>query len=237
MDILFVNESTALSDADAWNIAWACDYQARFHYGRSGWRSDVRCSFLPGGGQAKIPAGASVLHLIDTLDVAAALGYHDEDGAEVAYARVGVKTTQQDGGQVSEVCSHEVLELATDPHVNDSCPTADLKRLYAKEVGDPVQGHAYDVGAPEMRPTGVVVADFTLPNYYDPKTAADAPTSFRGSIKGPFALSPQGYFSYVDLTNLAAGWQQTVGGEYKGRPPAEHDDRFIQRLGAVASSP
>jgi hypothetical protein len=230
MNVYLVNESTVLSDTDAFNIAWACSYQAEYHYGRAGWRPDVRCYFLPGGGQAKIPAGGSVLHLLDTADVAGALGYHDEDGNEVPYARVFVKTTQADGQHVSEVASHELLELATDPHLNLTAPTSDLKRLYAVEVGDPVQGNGYDVGAPEGRTTGIVVADFTLPGYYDPNTAAGASTSFRGSIHGPFALAAQGYYSFIDLTNVAGGWQQQVGAEHVGPVAPDRDDRLTQRV-------
>lgn len=231
MDVFLVNESTALSDMQAFEVAWACDYQARYHYGRSGWRSDVRCYFVPGGGAARIPAGGIVLHMLDTADQPGALGYHDEDGNEVAYARVFVKTALDDGQQPSEVASHELLELVTDPHVNMTAPTADLKWLYAVEVGDPVQGNGYDVGMPEGRATGVIVADFTLQAYYDPTTHPDEPTSFRGSIKGPFALAPQGYYGYVDLTNVAAGWQQKLGAERTAAPPPDRDDRFGRRVG------
>jgi hypothetical protein len=70
VDIYFVNESTKFSDQEAWQAAWACDYQARYHFGRSGWRSDIRCSFLPGGAKAKIPVGGAIMHLLDTADVA-----------------------------------------------------------------------------------------------------------------------------------------------------------------------
>lgn len=227
MDIYAVNEATALADTDAWRIAWAVDYQCRFHYGRSGWRPDVRCLFLPGGAAAKIPVGGAALHFLDTADQQGALGYHDEDGNELPYARVFVKTTLADGGEVSEVASHEALELATDPHVNLTAPTGDLKRLYAVEVGDPVQGNAYDVGAPEGRTTGLAVCDFTLPSYYDPSTHPDQPTSFRSSVKGPFALAPKGYYGFVDLTNVAQGWQSQLGAEHVG--PIGPDDRFIRR--------
>lgn len=226
MNIYFVNESS-LTDLEAWRIAWACDYQARFHYGRSGWRSDVRCSFIPGGASATIPAGGAVMHLLDTADQPGALGYHDEDGNEIAYGRVFVQTTQQAGEQVSEVAAHETLELATDPHINLTAPTGDLKRLYAVEVGDPVQGNGYDLGAPEGRQVGITVCDFTLPSYYDPNTQANRPTSFRGSVKGPFALAAQGYYSFIDLTDVAAGWRQQVGQERTR--PVPPDDRLDRR--------
>jgi hypothetical protein len=227
-DVYVVNESTALNDTDAWSLSWALDYQSRFHFGRAGWRSDIRVSYVPGGGSAKIPAGGWILHLLDTADVQGALGYHDEDGNEVPYGRVFVKTSQSDQQQPSEVASHELLELAVDPHVNDSCLTGDGKRLYAKEVGDPCQGNGYDVGDPEGRKTGVVVADFALPEWFDPNTKATAPTTFRGSLKGPFSLGSQGYVSFIDMANSSAGWTQQVGQEHKG-PIADPDDRLRRR--------
>lgn len=226
MDIYFIN-SSSLSETDAFNIAWVCDYQARFHFGRSGWRSDVRCHYMPGRGNAVIPAGASVMHLLDTSDQPGALGYHDQDGNEVPYGRVFVVTSQQDGDAVSEVASHEVLELAVDPLINDSCLTGDQSKLVAKEVGDPCQGNGYQIGK-------MTVADFVLPNYFDPSTAADAATDYRGALKGPFVVGPQGYQSFIDMKNLSAGWQQKVGSELTSAP-VDPDDRTRRRVGAVGS--
>lgn len=231
MNVFLVNESTVLTEAQAFNTAWALNYQATYHFGRSGWRSDVRCFYAPGGASAKIPVGTSILHLLDTSDQPGALGYHDEDGNEVPYARVFVKTIGVAG--VPEVASHELCELAADPNVNLCALTGDQKRLYAVEVGDPVQGNPYDVGAPQGRTTGIKVADFTLPSYYDPRTQPGAKTSFRGSVSGPFSIAPQGYYSYLDLTNVAAGWQQSWGAARSSAPPAEHDDRLEQRLSTL----
>lgn len=226
--VVVVNESSLLDDKQAWNIAWALWYQARFQFGPA-WGLDAWVTYSPGGAQAKVPAGASVLHLLDTADQPGALGYHDEDGNEVAYARVFVKTTRDDGQQESEVASHELCELLADKHVNLSALTGDGKRLYAVEVGDPCQGNPYDVGEPEGRKTGVVVADFVLPSYFDPHTPASQPTDYRGALKGPFALGPQGYVSYIDTTKFAAGWQQQVGREHKGPVTPDRDDRLGQR--------
>jgi hypothetical protein len=225
--VYVVNESTLLNDTQAWSLSWALDYQARFHFGRSGWRSDARVMFVPGGANAKIPAGGWILHLLDTADVQGALGYHDEDNKEVPYGRVFVKTSQQDGQQPSEVASHELLEMLVDEHVNDSCLTGDSKRLYAKEVGDPCQGNGYDVGAPESRVTGVIVADFALPNWFDGNTKPDQPTTYRGSLKGPFTLGSQGYVSFIDMTNPQQGWQQSLG--HAATPRTDPDDRLVRR--------
>jgi hypothetical protein len=226
MDVYLVNESTTMSETDAWRMAWAIDHQARYQFGRSGWRPDVRCTFLPGGGAAKVPVGGSILHLLDTADVQGALGYHDEDGNEVPYAKVFVKTAQDAGDPVSEVASHELLELAVDPHCNLSALTGDGKRLYALEVGDPVQGTAYDVGAPEGRTTGIIVANFALPAFFDPSTKA-AKVDFRGALSAPFTLTKQGYMSYVDMANASPGWQQEFGQERTAAPTwaYRHDQR------------
>lgn len=213
-DIIFVNESTLLTDVQAYNIAWACDWQARFQFGRSGWRGDVRCYYIPGGpANARIPVGSKIIHFLDTADQAGALGYHDEAGNEVAYGRVFVKTARDNGDTESEVASHETMEMAGDPNINLSCLSGDGTRLFALEVADACQGNGYDVGAPEGRTLGIVVADFLLPSYFDPNTHPDAVTDFRGALKGPFALGPQGYYSYVDMTDPSKGWQQVVGHE------------------------
>lgn len=226
--IVAVNESTVLGDKECFNIAWACDYQLHYHFGRSGWRSDVSCQYRPGGVKAVIPAGASILHLLDTSDQPGALGYHDEDGNEVPYVRAFAKTTQDDGESVSAMCSHECTELAADPHVNLSALTGDMKHLYALEVGDPVQGSDYDVGAPQGKALGVQVANFALPAYFDPNTTSER-VDFRGVLTKPFTIAPRGYMSYIDTSNFTAGWQQHMGAE-RTEPVTDKDDRVARRV-------
>lgn len=206
-----VDESTILTEQEAWEISWGLNYQAQFHFGRSGWRSDVYCIYVPKNVSPKIKPGSIVIHLTDSIDVQGALGYHDEDGNEVPYAKVGIKECQADNDPVSEVASHELLELAVDPHVNDVCISTDGTKLWAKEVGDPCQGNGYDVGINEGHVTGCIVADFVLPSFFDPNTPSTAKTTYRGSLSGSFQCGPQGYYSYVDLNNINAGWQETFG--------------------------
>lgn len=226
--VYLVNESSVLAPAQAWNIAWALDYQGTYHYGRSGWRSDVRCVYALGGANARIPAGGAILHALDTSDQQGALGYHDEDGNEVPYGRFFVKTALADGQQPSEVASHEFLELLTDEHVNLTALTGDQSKLYALEVGDPVQGTGYDVGEPEGRVTGIRVANFVLPPYFDPNTKAEQ-VDFRGVLKAPFTVGAQGYVSYLDLSNPSAGWQQQVGADRTAPVTPDRDDRLGRR--------
>jgi hypothetical protein len=226
MNVYLINESTVISDADAANIAGALDAQAQHDFGTSGWRPDVCCAFLAGGANAVIPAGGFLLHLLDTSDQSGALGYHDEDGNEVCYAKIFAKTAQEAGDAVSEVASHELLELAVDPHCNLSALTGDGSKLYALEVGDPVQGTGYPIGS-------LTVANFVLPAYFDPNTKSEK-LDFRGVLKAPFTLTPGGYASYVDLTNVSKGWQQQFGQERSEAPTwaYRHGQRQIQFPGA-----
>src|SRR5215831_19305288 len=175
LTIYAINETTTLEEKDVFNICWAVNHQLVYHYGPS-WRSDVRLVYVPKAIGAPDPPrlhGKAVLHFLDTSDQQGALGYHDQDGNEVPSAKVFVKDAVEGGDVPSEVASHEALELATDPHVNLSALTGDGSRLYALEVGDPVQGTGYDVGQPAVgvgTPTGITVANFALPSYFDPTT-------------------------------------------------------------------
>lgn len=223
--VVVFNESTVLLEKDAFNLAWALDYQSRFQFGPL-WRIDARVILMPKG--ARVPAGAWILHLLDSADQVGALGYHDEDGAAVPYARVFCKTAAENGGSASETASHELCEMLVDPHVCLSAARLP-DRLFGLEVSDSCQGNPYDVGEPYGRKTGVIVADFCLPNWFDPRTPASEKTSYRGATSGPFTVAPQGYVGYLDLQNLAAGWQQKFGAQYKGPPPVDLDGRVARR--------
>lgn len=225
--IYFVNESS-LSERDARRVAGACDYQARAHF-QPAWNIGVSCAYAGPASTAVIPKGSAIMHLLDTADQPGALGYHDEDGNQVPFGRVFVQTTRQDGERVTAVASHETLELAVNPHISYTAPTGDLSRLYALEVGDPVQGNDYAVG---VAGTNLAVADFVLPSYFDPNTPASQPTSYRGSVKGPFSVAPQGYYSYIDLSNVQAGWQQQLGQDRKSAPKDDRLDRLNGRFQA-----
>lgn len=228
--LALVNETSTESEADAFNTAWAVDYQLRYQFGRA-WPISARCIYLPKG--VNPPRGSWVLHLADTIDDPQALGYHDEDGNEIPFARIGLQASLNDHTSASSVVSHEATEMLVDAHLDLSCIDYTNKRLYGYEVGDPVQGNDYDVGEPEGRPTGIAVADFVTPPWFDGNTHPDTPTSFRQAVKGPFTVAPKGYTGWLDLTNFAAGWQQSFGSERTSAP--DGDDRFRQRAEKMAA--
>jgi hypothetical protein len=220
LTIYAINEATTLPEKEVFNICWAVNHQLVTQYGPA-WRSDVRCVYVPktiGVPDPPMLTGKCVLHFLDTSDQQGALGYHDEDGNELPSAKVFVQDAVKGGDQPSEVASHEALELATDPHCNLSALTGDGSRLYALEVGDPVQGTGYDVLAPENKTMGITVANFALPGYFDPASTASIKVDFRHVLSAPFTLAPGGYMSYVDSANWSAGWQQQFGQERSELP-------------------
>lgn len=220
---IVVRNKANLPLKDAWNLAWALNYQVRWQFGPL-WKISAAVSLLPDG--VPVPADAWILDLLESADVANALGYHDEDGKEVPYGRVFCKTAADNGVAATEVASHELLELLVDPHVNATAYDPASARLFAMEVGDPVQGGAYDLGAPYRTPVGLIMSDFALPNWYDPNTKANAVTSYRGTVKGPFALGKGGYVSYA--TRLPPQWEQQLG-ENANPALVDQDDRVTRR--------
>lgn len=229
--IVVVNESTILTAAQAWNIAWAGQYQVRWQFGPI-WKVAADVTLLPKG--VPVPSGAWILHLLDTADQEGALGYHDEEGNEVPYGRVFVKTAQDNGISASEVFSHELLELLIDPHVNLSAYDPKANRLIAYEVGDPAQGGAYDIGAPYNRTTGILVSDFAEPSWFDPNTPPHQKTSYRGVCTGPFKIGTGGYMSYTKT--LPPNWQQQQGEKVNPALIGDADDRVTRRLAQSAPS-
>lgn len=223
-----VNESPALESPEFADLVWSLQYQVDYQFGPA-WGIAARVVASPPG--ATVAKGAIGLHFVDTLDVQGALGYHDEDGNEVPFAKIGVVTSRQDGAATSAVASHELCELLVNLHVNLTVVNPKTLQVVGYEVGDPCQGADYDVGTPDRRPTskaGGMVADFALPNWFDPQTNSRAKTSYRGTCRGPFSVAPHGYHGYIDLNDAVSGgqpnWQEAFGQDHvrTGDPPVKN---------------
>lgn len=234
-----MNQLVTLQDGTAkgldpttlFNWAWALNYQAVYHYGRSPWveRSYSRAAtvhLLPKG--VKVPQGAWNIELLDVSDVEGALGYHEDQFASsphsvraltttgTPYSKVFVQTSKEDGIDPCEVASHEMLEMLVDPNVANESDVRKVlnkatKQFYIVEVGDPVQGCGYDVGAPEGHKTGVTVADFANPGWWEMEQSRPD-LSFRKSISEPFQLAPQGYMSVQP--EAGGEWTQIYGQDH-----------------------
>jgi hypothetical protein len=216
------NQSTALSPKDLFDLVWAVNYQVLFHYGRSPW---VTSGLAPHGHLVALPsgmappAGAWNLILMDHSNQQGALGYHDDEtGGAIPYAEVFVVDAVSDGSTASAVASHEALEMLVDPDVSTvrSELRPDTRQLYIVEVCDAVQGNDYDVGAPEGRRTGTMVADFCFPSWWN-MAPGSAPYSFRESVQAAWNLAPKGYISTAPQANPSQ-WSQVYGSEMDRLP-------------------
>lgn len=205
------------------------------------------------------PSGSWHMELLDTSDQPGALGYHEDQahtskegpsgvhstrgvavhpatGELLPLGKVFCKTSREDGVQPSEVTSHEANEMFVDPQVMDESLIrkyldAATKQWYIGEVGDPVQGRGYDVGAPEGRPCNVpeaIVADFAYPSWWGqpqtrPFTSAAEEFGLAPAL-APFVLAPGGYMSVAPEANPTE-WSQIYGSAHAaGAPPASPDE-------------
>jgi hypothetical protein len=216
------NQSKALTPAELFNLVWAVNHEVLFHYGRSAW---VTSGAAPHGHVVSLPAGVAPpagawnLILMDHSDQQGALGYHeDQNGSGIPYAEVLVADAVTDGSTASAVASHEALEMLVDPDVNQvkAQRRTGTQEVYIVEVCDAVQGNDYDVGAPEIRSTGMNVADFCLPSRWTMQPAS-APYSFRDSVQNPWELAPQGYISVAPAASPGA-WTQMYEGQMDRLP-------------------
>jgi len=148
-----------------------------------------------------LPKAWWMLGVFDDSDQAGVLGYHDLTISGQPIGKVFARTSVRYAGNWSVPFSHEMLEMRGDSEINLCCFDADGKRLYAREVGDPVESQIYEIN-------GVLVSDFVRPTWFEPLYVPSASESlaFRSVVTRPFQLLPGGYASYYDLSG--GGWQQ-----------------------------
>lgn len=199
--IAIANGSTKFSDHDAILATRAIAHQVRYHAAPAWGMHAPPVVFAGHIGAAgtplvPIPAGAYVIGLFDTDDEPDALGWHTEDAQGNVYGRVNVGATLGAGGTsltgsltVSSVLSHEVLEAMVDPQCNRWAQDPDGK-LWAVEVGDPVESASYDV---RVEGVSVAVSDFVHPAWFDDSPSASSRTHHLDTGLTPFALDRGGY--------------------------------------------
>jgi hypothetical protein len=140
---------------------------------------------------------------------------------------VFVETAREDGVDPAEVLSHEALEMIVDPDVETSSQVRkvlkkDTKEWYIVELGDPVEGRGYDVGAPEGHVTGIIVADFVYPLWFKlgqtrPSTSFCEEHILSPALK-PFELASTGY-QIVAPEDEPDNWTDIFGEGRDHRPP------------------
>jgi hypothetical protein len=190
-----VNRSVAVSERQLAAMAAAIQTQMNRDVMPS-WRRD---GVIVAAGGAAAP-GDLVITLVDHLDDAAVLGYHDESPEGVIGGIIGVQAIIACGGgvlaagasgdSVSAVVSHEVIEAKFDPNANlyaDMLAAGGAFKGFASmafELCDPVQSSGYEIN-------GVFVSNFVLPSYFDP--SGPGPWDYLRHLRGPFSLEAGGY--------------------------------------------
>lgn len=199
--IALLNESTVVGDDEVAAIAKALQHQVNEDF-RPIWGTNASVLAVPKG--EKPSPGTWWLVLLDNMDEAGALGYHDLTPDQLPIGKIGAKTDQEYGAAVSVTCSHELLEMLGDPLINLLVEDPRKQRLYAFENCDAVE--ADELSYERM---GLQVSDFVLPTYFDVNEAGKGHAlSFKENVHEPFALAPGGYLSYREVG--ASEWKQVT---------------------------
>ena len=223
--INLVNQSTVFSDNDLPALANALQIQVSRDFFPI-WGVNAQIYYTPSGKHAT--SGYWVLALLDNSDQADALAYHDVTPDGQPLGKIFVKTTLANNSLVSVSASHELVEMLCDPDVNLTAELDDASgipsRFVSYEPADPCQddSFAYPAEIPPGWPgagTLVKVTDFVFPSWFEsfrtpniqgPTATGFTQFDFQKKITAPFQLLPGGYIGFLDLGNLAAGWQQEI---------------------------
>lgn len=195
--VAFINATTVLSDAQispvvqALQVAISRDFAPI--WGKPATLVQVAKGKTP-------PAGSWWMVLMDTSDVAGALGYHDITTQDLPLGKIFVKTTMDDGAAWSVCAAHELEEALVDPFINGAEQNAD-GIFYAREVNDAVEDDslAYEIN-------GVKISDFVTPKWFDPSALPGEQMDFCRHLSKPFELAPGGYIGVLDPNNPTGGW-------------------------------
>lgn len=187
MGITFINQSSAISDAEVRRIAEACDIQLRRDVGPS-WNIDKPLKVKAGKTAGK---GSYPFFLVDNIPEApGALAYHYVQDNGVPAGKIGVCTTLDAGESVSSASSHETVELQCDIFCATWSYSDRHRCLVATEACDPVQNGTYRIEVADG--TRVEVSNFVTP-YYFTENALGNKLDHLGVLKRPFDIAPGGY--------------------------------------------
>jgi hypothetical protein len=205
--VAVVNDaSSGLSDADAKAMVEAVAHQVLYDFGP---RWHIGGHFVFVGAGKTPPAGAWVVALLDSSDMAGALGYHDLTPEGLPLGKVFAGTDRQYGASVSVTLSHEVLEMLGDPWI-DLAAQSDDGKFYAWEAGDAVEADSLGYLV-----NGLQVSAFVTPAWFG---HGSGDVCFpAGRVSRPFELAPGGYISVFD-PGSGQGWTQLYAQGSSAKP-------------------
>jgi hypothetical protein len=185
MGIVFINQSTHVSDADVASFAEACDIQLSQDVSAA-WNiaSPLRVSTTPNPNEYQF-------FFVDTIPEAPnALAYHSVDNRGVPFGKIGVVPTLHAGEPLSSAASHEAVELQCDIYCASWSFSTRLRALVATESCDPVQSDTY--GIKVSSGSEVLVSNFVTPSYFT-DDALGEPLDHLRNLTQTFEIAPGGY--------------------------------------------
>ena len=199
MEIALINESSMVSNSDVAIMSSALQIQLTLHVAPAFRMQPPIVKFYTN--KLQVPGYAWIMSILDTPDVANALGYHEEqndhpDGfvfCQPVLSNGGVilyDATNPQNVSVSSVCSHEGIELFADRFANlwaDNGSTS-----WAYELCDPVQGFSYAIN---VNGTMVSMSDFIFQSFFNPqaKSPDNLPFDYMKQLSTPFTIAKNGY--------------------------------------------
>ena len=151
-----------------------------------------------------VPYGSWLVTIDDDIDTMS-YGYHYVLDKNESYAPKGTPYARLRFDKIwSLILSHEVTELLINPYLLNFryAEIGGKKVRLVVEPSDPAQfkdfGYMID---------GVLVSDFTTPNYYDLVWTPNTRYSYTGQITKPLELLENGYFSFQYLDRLDVWFQ------------------------------
>ena len=160
--------------------------------------------------------GAWALVLLDTADVADALGYHDLTPDGLPLSKVFVKTTLDAGQKVSVTACHELAEMLVDPAINlVATGPGSGNAFYAYETADAVEEAEFEIDH-------IAMSDFVFPAWFEAfRKAGSAQFDYLKKVRRPFQILRGGYMSVF----RNGSWSQVFGSRAKARRFALEDRR------------
>jgi hypothetical protein len=219
MLIAVLNTSTQASNNDVNIMCQAVQIQLDLHASPAWNQKSPTIRFYPD--KTHVPNYAWAVTIMDTPDLAGALGYHDEVNGKIN-ALIFTKPVIDNGGvvlfdpanpqntSVSSVLSHEVLEMFGDRYANfwADGPSITQGNQYALELCDAVEGDSYEI---DVNGTKVSVSNFLFPSWFNPqaKSPENMPFDYLKKLSAPFTMTKGGYL----IVQSASGAQQVFGEE------------------------
>lgn len=190
-NVALVDETGSIPAGDLSRVAAALSKQVANDYAPI-WGIRATVSAFPN--LARVPSGYHPIIIQDQLDDPGALGYHTDKNGQ-PYALVMLTDSY------SLTCSHELLEMITDPLGNRMVTSRPVARhehnvRFLVEVCDPCEdaNFAYTID-------GVLVSDFYTPAYFQAHRARGTRYDFTGHIEQPRQVLQGGYLSWLNLDN------------------------------------